>query len=405
MNPSDLRGKAAIVGFGDAYSDVGQKKSAFRLAMEALRNAVADCGIDKNDIDGVLVGRAPVTDSRQQWNNIFCAYAKLTPQFGTEVSIHAAGMNSMLKHAAMAVNAGIARFVLCIGVDTNEFTDVRAHVADIDTDPEFEAPYGPMIPSIYAQVACRLMHEYGVTEQDLAAVSVECQNWAVHHPKAAKRDKGRISVDDVLNSRLISWPLRLWNCAIWGPPGTAGAMIVTSAENARAIHSKPVYILGSAECETHEYITDRLALRRSSLPLGPLPSITSTGCRVAGKTAFDMAGVTHRDIDVIQTGSNFSHSELIALSELGFTTLPEAGDFIRSGATGVDGEFPTNTNGGWLSFGQPGAVCVMDSVVEAVRQLRGIALGKQVQNAEVACVHALGGMMACQSVTILSTST
>ena len=181
-------------------------------------------------------------------------------------------------------------------------------------------------------------------------------------------------------------------------------MIVTKSENARAMQKKPVYILGSAECNTHEYITDRLSLRRSHLPLGPLPSITSTGCRVAGKAAFEMAGITHEDIDIIQTGSNFAHSELIALSELGFTTLPEAGEFIRSGATGAGGRYPTNTNGGWLSFGQPGAVCVMDSVVEAVRQLRGEALGKQVASPEVACVHALGGMMACQSVTILSTS-
>ncbi len=406
MSARELRGKAAIVGFGDAYSDYpGDKKSAFKLAMEAFRNALADSGLKKSDIDGVLVGRAPVYDARPQWNNILCAYMKVTPQFSSEISIHAAGMNSMLKHAAMAVEAGIVRNVLCIAVDSNEFSDVRMGVAEIDTDPEFEAPYGPMIPTIYAQVACRLMHEYGITEEDMSAVAVECQNWGIHHPKAAKRGKGPITIEDVLKSRIISWPLRIWHCATWGPPGTAGAMIVTKSENARAMQKKPIYILGSAECNTHEYITDRLSLRRSHLPLGPLPSITSTGCRVAGKAAFEMAGISHEDVDIIQTGSNFAHSELIALSELGFTTLPEAGDFIRSGATGAGGRYPTNTNGGWLSFGQPGAVCVMDSVVEAVRQLRGEALGKQVSNPEVACVHALGGMMACQSVTILSTST
>ena len=402
---SGLRGKAAIVGFGDAYSVMGDNKSVFKLAMEALKMALTDAGLEKKNIDGVLTGRAPMSDQRLQWNNIFCAYTKITPRYSTEVSIHGAGMNSMLKHAAMAVEAGIANYVLCMATDSIQFSDVRAGVAAIDADPEFEQPYRPMIPSIYAQVATRLMHEYGVTEEDFAAVSVECQNWGVHHPKASKRDKGHITVDDVLASRMISWPLRLWNCASWGPAGTAGAMIVTTAENARAMQTKPIYILGSSECETHEYITDRLALRDSHLPLGPLPSITSTGCRVAGKAAFEMAGVTHKDIDILQTGSNFSHSELIALSELGFTTLQEAGDFVRSGITGIGGALPTNTNGGWLSFGQPGAVCVMDSVVEAVRQLRGEALGMQVPDAEVACVHALGGMMACQSVTILSTAT
>lgn len=399
-----LRGKAAIVGMGDVYTNYGDKRTPFSMAMEAMRLAIQDAGLTKDAIDGVLTGRPPMIDDRPQWNNILCAYAKITPQYQTEVSIHAAGMNSMLKHAAMAVNAGLARFVLCIGSDTSEFLDVRSYIAGLDTDPEFETPYQPVIPSIYAQVACRLMHEYGLSEEDFAAVSVECQNWGVHHPHAAKAAKGLITVDDVLNSRLISTPLRLWNCAQFGPGGTAGAMIVTTAEIAKTLTPNPIYILGSAECATHEYLSDRMALRSSPLALGPLPSITSTGCRVAGKAAFDMAGITHDDVDVVQTGSNFSHSELIALSELGFTTLPESGDFIRSGATGIGGRFPTNTNGGWLSFGQPGVTCVMDSVVETVRQLRGTALGKQVDNPEVGVVHALGGMMACQSVTILSKS-
>jgi len=215
---------------------------------------------------------------------------------------------------------------------------------------------------------------------------------------------GLVTVEQVLASPMIASPLRLWNCAIWGPPGTAGAVIVASAEDAKKLTKKPLYLLGFGECETHEYITDRMALRSSHLPLGPLPSITSTGCRVAGAAAYEMAGLGPKDIDVLQTASNFSHSELIALAELGFTTLEDAGNYVRSGATGQQGELPTNTNGGWLSFGQAGVSCVMDSVIETVRQLRGEALGKQVVDPQIGLVHALGGMMACQSVAILSNS-
>ena len=404
MSAGSLRGRAAIIGFGDSYATADNLKTPLRLAAEATRAALLDAGLEKKDLDGLLVGRAPGADPRPQWNNIFAAYIKMTPRYASEVTIHAAGINSSLKHAAMAVTSGVARFVLCVNSDAAGLMDQRVVSAGIDVDPDFEQPYEPIIPAIYAQVACRLMHEYGVTEEDMAAVSVQCQEWGVLHPHAVKARKGRVTIEQVLGSRMIASPLRLWNCAPWGPAGTGGAVIVASAEDARAMCANPLYILGSAECQTHEYLTDRLALRSSHLPLGPLPSITSTGARVAGANAYEMAGLGPQDIDMLQTGSNFSHTQLMTLSELGFTTLPEAGAFVRSGATGFDGHIPTNTNGGWLSFGQPGVSCVMDSIIEGVRQLRGQALGKQVRDPEIAMIHALGGMMACHSVTILGKS-
>lgn len=402
MTASPLRGKAAIVGYGDSYCRRGEKKTALRLAMESIRGALDDAGLDKEDIDGLLVGRAPMSDMRPQWNNILAAYAKITPRYASEITIHAAGMNSMLKHAAMAVTSGVARFVLCVGSDAAAgLTNARAAIGGMDADPEFEQPYEPIIPSIYAQIACRLMHEYGVTEEDMSAVALQCQDWAVHHPFAAKAHKGRITIEQVMSSQMIATPLRLWHCAAWGPPGTGGAAIVTDIDTARRLSKSPILIMGSGECQTHDYLTDRMALRRSRLPLGELPNITATGCRVAADLAYRMAGLGPQDMDVVQTASQFAHVELMCLSELGFTRMEEAGAFVRSGATGPDGELPTNTNGGWLSFGQPGVSCVMDSLMEAVRQLRGEALGLQVPDTQFALVHANGGMQACHSVTIL----
>ena len=398
-----LRAKAAIVGFGDSYCGRHERRSALRLAAEATREALADAGLKKTDIDGVLTGRAPGSDRRLQWNNIFSAYAKITPTYSSEITIHAAGMNSMLKHAAMAVTSGVARFVLCVGADSDaHVADKVKGVVDIDTDPEFELPFGLIVPTLYAQVARRLMYEYGITEEDLSTVSVQCQNWGVHHPYATKASKGLITLDQVMASPMVSSPLRLWHCAAWGPPGTGGAMIVTDTATAEAMSQRPIYILGAGECETHEYLTDRLALRDSRLDLGKLPNITTTGCATAAKIAFDMAGIGRDEIDIVETASNFSHIELIALAELGFADKRDVGAFVRSGATDIGGDLPTNTNGGWLSFGQPGVSCVMDSLVEAVRQLRGEALGKQVEGANTALVHAVGGMTACNSVAILS---
>ena len=397
-----LRGKAAIVGFGDSYCRADERKSALQMTVEAIAAALADAGLEKSDLDGLLSGRAPLSDMRPQWNNIVAAYAKLTPTYASEITIHAAGMNAMLKHAAMAVTCGIARFVVCIGADAAaSMPDVRAAISNVDADPEFEQPYGPIIPSIYAQLACRLMHEHGMAERDMSEVAVQCQEWAVHHPFSAKGRKGRVTVEEVERSPMVASPLRLWHCAPWGPPGTAGALIVASAEDARALRPDPVYLLGFGECQTHEYLTDRMALRSSRLPLGALPNITATGCAVAGRLAYEMAGLGPRDIDMAQTASQFAHIELMSLAELGFTTLPEAGAFVASGATGPRGALPTNTNGGWLSFGQPGVSCVMDSLVEQVRQLRGVALGLQVPDVGIGLVHANGGMAACHSVTIM----
>lgn len=401
----DLRGAAAIVGFGDRYCEAGEAMSPLHLAALSVRSALDDAGLEKEDIDGLLTGREPSGDERPQWQNILAAYLKMTPRYSTQVTIHAAGMNSMLKHAAMAVANGVAKYVLCVGCDSISFLNARVQIAGIDTDPEFEQPYEPVIPAIYAQIAARLMHEQGMTERHLAAVSVACQKWAVHHPFATKAPKGLVTMEEVLASRMIASPLRLWMCATFGPPGAAGALVVTSAENARKICRNPIYILGAGECVTHDYLSDRMGLRSSNLPFGKLPSITSTGCCVASQLAYHMAKLSPSDVDVVQTPSNFAHSALLSLWECGFAeSAADAGELILSGATDFGGRLPTNTNGGWISFGQCGIACVMDGVMETVRQLRQETLGRRVERPEVGLVHALGGMQACHSVTILSTS-
>jgi acetyl-CoA acetyltransferase len=406
MNAKELRGAAAIVGFGDVYCGPNEAKSPLHLAGLAVRAALQDAGLEKEDIDGVLTGREPSGDERPQWQNILCGYLKMTPRYSTQITIHAAGMNSMIKHAAMAVATGVAEYVLCVGCDSISFLNARVQIAGIDTDPEFEQPYEPVIPAIYAQIARRLMHEQGMTERHLAAVSVACQKWAVHHPYAAKGPKGLVGIEEVLESRMIASPLRLWMCATFGPPGAAGAVIVTTAENARRMSKRPIYILGAGECVTHDYLSDRLGLRKSRLPFGKLPSITSTGCCIASQLAYEMAGLGPSDIDVVQTPSNFAHSALLSLWECGFAgSTADAGELILSGATDHGGRLPANTNGGWISFGQCGIACVMDGVMETVRQLRRETLGLSVGEPEVGLAHALGGMQACHSVTILSTGT
>lgn len=408
--PRSLGQAAAILGMGDAYADKQNIKDPLQLATEASWAAFKDAGIRKDDIDILLTGRSPWADRRPQWNNIFASHMQMPVRMTTEITFHGAGVNAMLGQAAQAIAAGVADYVLCVQSDAVElFIDATAVGAATDACPQFEFPYGPTIPTIYAQLASRYMHEFGVTEEDFAEVAVQRQEWAVHHPKAAKRRHGLITVADVMNSPYISTPLRRWMCATWGPGGTAGAFVVTSAQRARQATQanpalRPITIHGFGTCTTHEYLCERINLRTSRIPLGPLPAITTTGAAHAAREAYAMADMVPADMQMAQIAGNFSHTVLVQLEDLGFAPKGRAMDLVRSGRMRPGGDFPVDTNGGWMGFGQPGISVAADSLVETVRQLRGNPLGLLAGNSpQRAMAYSAGGMLACHSAVILGT--
>lgn len=400
---------AAIVGMGDAYASEQDIKDPLQLASEASWKAIREAGIGKSDIGALFTGRAPWADRRPQWNNIFASYLQLPVSLSTEVTVHGSGVNAMLGYGVRAIATGDAEYVLCVQSDaTPLFIDTVAVGAATDACPQFEFPYGPLIPTLYAQIARRYMHEFGATERDFAEVAVQHQEWGRHHPHAAKRKYGKIDVETVLKSPYISTPLRRWMCATWGPGGTAGAFVVTTVENARKIARErgvqPIYIRGFGHLVTHEYLIERMGLRESRYPLGDLPNITTSGLVHCAREAYQMAGMTPSDVGTVQLSGNFSHTVLIAMEDLGFAKKGKAMELVKAGRMAPGGDLPTNTNGGWMSFGQPGISCAVDPIVEAVRQLRGQALGLQIEPPpKVAMTHGAGGLYACHSATLLST--
>jgi acetyl-CoA acetyltransferase len=287
---------------------------------------------------------------------------------------------------------------------TELFVDAVAMGAESDADPQFEVPYGPTIPSLYAQAACRYFHDFGITEEDLADVAIANQRWGARHPHAAKAKFGEIDRAKVLASPYVSTPLRRWMCSTWGG-GTGGALVVTSVENAKAARD-PVYVLGYGSATTHEYLGDRMNMKSCRWPaLGAFPNLTYTATAEASRQAYAMSGLSPRDIDMLQMSVNFAHMGPIILEDLGFAKKGRGIDVYREGRTAVDGDLPTDTNGGWLSFGQPGISCNMDSYVEAVRQLRGHALGlAPKKRPRTVLVQGSGGMLAAGSVTILAST-
>jgi acetyl-CoA acetyltransferase len=341
----------------------------------------------------------------------FCGETGLTPTLSTAITMHGPGVTMMMLHAAMAIVTGVSKNVLCVCADTAPLlSNPAAAVAALDVDQTYEFPYGATLPALYAQVASRYLHEYGLEDGIFAPVVIQSQRWAASHQYAARRNLGEITLAQVMDSPMIASPLRLLDCAKWGPAGTGGAFVVTSAERARDLVRTPIYLLGAGSAITHETFSERIGLRHCSYDLGELPNLLRTGTAEAGRRAFQMAEVGPSDIDILETGTNFSFVRYLILEDLGFCDRGGAPEMVMSGAGEPGSRLPIDTNGGWLSFGQAGVSCAMDSVIEGIRQLRGEPLGLQATSPkgdppQTCLVQSVGGCLSSHAVIIMSTET
>ena len=204
------------------------------------------------------------------------------------------------------------------------------------------------------------------------------------NPRAYMKDP--VTIDDVLNSRMIAWPFRLLMCCLVTDGG--GALIITSAERAKDFPQKPVYILGTGESTETPMVSQMEDFT------------TSRAFRVAGPAAMASAGVSHGDIDHLMIYDAFAHLPLYGLEDLGFCERGEAGAFIAEGNTRPGGRLPLNTNGGGLSYMHSG-MYGMYALQESVRQMRGIAPA-QVEGAEISMCHGVGGMFAASGSIVMS---
>jgi acetyl-CoA acetyltransferase len=268
-----------------------------------------------------------------------------------------------------------------------------------ESDPQFETPYFPTVPTLYAQWASRYIWEHGITAEQAAQVAVEHRKWALTHPWAAMRTKGEITVQDVLQSRMISTPLRKLDCAPWYPGGVGIGLVVTSAERARDLTDKPVFVEGFGEFTTHEFISDRMNLS-GVMTAEDGPNLSVSGLKVAADDAYRMAGWSASDLDFVETQAPFSYLILKVLEEIGLCGVGEAGKFVERGGISFESGLPVNTSGGLLSFGQP--INANPLLLEALQQLRGEAPGRQVENASKALVHFHGGTYSAHAVALLS---
>jgi acetyl-CoA acetyltransferase len=381
-----IRGKVAIVGAADTEVGKIPLMGATALCIDAARRALDNAGISKDQVDGLVTCNS-MTEPYMYHAEAVAEYLQIFPRYCISANAGGGTTFTSIQHAATAITSGVCDTVLVSLADrlrTGLSRDQAKKMQSSTGHPEFETPYGATVPAFYALIARAHMDKYGTSPEQLAAVAVSGRQHASRNPAAQMREL--ITIDDVLNSRMIADPLHLLDCSLVSDGGAA--IIMTSAERAADFPHDPVYILGAGEGHSHEHISQAR-------------SLTTSAALESGQRAYAMAGLEPRDIDVAQLYDCFTPVVLIELEDLGFCQKGEAGAFVESGATALEGSLPMNTHGGMLSHCHPGNPGAMFSLTEAVSQLRRQAGDRQVSDAEIALVHAQGGIMSSHATLIL----
>lgn len=371
-----LRGKHAVAGIG--FSDLGKVPgySPLELAAWATSEALEDSGLQLSDIDGLCGG----TFYHFFPTLSIAEYLGIRPNWMSADMTGGSSFMSYIQQAAMAIEAGLCETVL---VTYGSNARSSRNLNGLIETPEMESPYEPIVPlSAYALATSRHMYEYGTTSDQLAEVAVSARQWAMKNPRATMHDP--LSIEDVQNSPVVSSPLRALDCCLLSDGGAAA--IVTSAERARDLKQKPVYLLGAAGETSHREIAQ-------------MPDLTRTCAVESGNRAFEMAGVDRDDVDVVELYDAFTINTVMLLEDLGFCQKGEGGSFVSGGNIAPGGSLPVNTNGGGLSCVHPGMYGLF-ATIEAVEQLRGGCGERQIDGAELAVAHGNGGSLSHQFTTI-----
>ncbi|AEG17920.1 thiolase domain-containing protein [Methanobacterium paludis] len=358
------------------------------LIVEAGLNAIDDANIEGDDLDAMYVGNmsAGLFVGQEHIASLIADHSGLTPIPCARVEAACASGGLALRNGIMAVASGFHDIVISAGVE--KMTDVVDATPAIATasDQEWEAQQGVTFPSLYAMMARRHMYNYGTTREQLAMFSV------INHKNGAKNPRAQfqneITVDKVLNSSMVADPLTLLDCSPVSD-GAAG-VILCPAEDAKKYTDTPIYVKASAQAS-------------GTIALQNRHDITTIDSTVhAARKAYEMAGMTPKDIDVAEVHDCFSINGLLALEDLGFVEKGQAGPAVEDGFTERDGTLPINPSGGLKARGHPLGATGIAQAAEIVWQLRGEADKRQVDGAEIGMTHNIGGTGGTAAVHILS---
>jgi acetyl-CoA acetyltransferase len=374
-----------IVGVADTPVGVVPDFNATELYALAIRGAVADAGATLRDIDFLITGNSR-EHSFLYHAEAMAEYMGIAPQRCITLQTGGATTVSAVAMANAAVEAGDAKFAVIAMADSMATGLGRSNAIENMSSaahPLWEHQLGATIPSLYALIATRYMHEYGITSEQIAAAAVSDRHYARLNEKAQYRDE--LTVEDVVNSRLIADPLHLLDCS----PVSDGGCAIAIAKDPRFVRGDQprAAILGYATTMTHEHISQA-------------PGYAETPAAYTTKLALDRAKRTLEDIDVAMIYDAFSFMMCMALEDIGFCKRGEGGAFVAAGETLPGGRIPTNTHGGVLSYAHPGRPSGLFLVTEAAHQLYGECGVRQVP-CSTALIDATGGINSSHATLII----
>ncbi len=382
-----------IAGVGETEQGIIKDRGSFQLLAEVTKITLDDAGLTLGDVDGMVTAFSFVEQTLMHATT-FADYLGMEPGYFASVAVGGATAPLMAIQAAMAIDAGMAEVVLCVrGDNTRSGISSSGMIAMARemSHGAYEAPYGLTTIGGYGLLAQRYMHEHNVPQEALAAVVATQSEHAALKWNAMLREP--VSIEDVMNDRWIATPFHAMDCSLVSDG--AAAFLVTTAERAKDMKQKPVYITGVGEGYSHQYITSAKSVDGVRQGLGR-----------AGRRAMEVAGITPADLDVAEIYDSFSFTPLIALEGFGVCGPGEAGDWVLEGNAKLGGKLPMNTHGGLIRQAHLGA---MHHIVEAALQLRGQADdtargggNHQVPDAKTAISNGSGGILAATSAIVLS---
>lgn len=368
--------RTGVVGIG--HGKFGRREVTVQeLAFEPFREALEDSGLHQKDLDALIVGSSPEYHRQRSLSGVVAEYLGMNPKPTFLVEAACASSSAALATADAYIRAGIYDTVGVLGVQkmlelsTPEILALMGRVGDV----QWESGFGTTFPGYYAMFAHRHMYEYGTTREQMAAVAVKNHHYGAKNPNAMFQKE--ITAEKALGSRMVATPLSLYDCC--ANADGAACMIVTNEENAKKTDT-PVWMAGLGSATAPMSV-----LRREKL--SEIPSAIE-----AARNAYKMAGIGPKDVDVADVHDCFTIAEILAYEDLGFSEKGGGGKMIEEGETYIGGRIPVNVDGGLKSKGHPVGATGVSMAVEAVKQLRGEAGERQVDGAEVALMHNVGGI-------------
>jgi len=360
--------EVAIIGAGLVPFGKYPEKTLADIAWPAVKQAVQDSGIKKNEIGAAYCGTAL---GGMMAGQRILKIVGLTGLPIINIENACSSSSTAFREAWIAVAAGIYDAALVIGVE--KLTKFGGGTLPLEKE-DWEVAHGLVMPALYAMRARRYMHEYGLTEDQLAMVSVKARKHGGLNPDAQFRDP--VTIEQVKQARPVADPMTLFHCC---PSGDgAAAVVICSAEKARQYTTSPVCVLGS-EINSGNYMTGYRDMTS--------PEITVRGA----KQLYEEAGIGPEDVDLAEVHDAFAIAELLYYEALGFCARGNAAKLLEDGETSLGGRIPVNPSGGLLAKGHPIGATGVAQIVEIVRQLRGQCGDRQVEGAKVGLTHCTGG--------------